>query len=333
MDREAFCTGGQGSGEFWTPPHSAGSFIGERTQEFCTVYNMVRVADYLFRFTGNATYLDYIEKNRYNGFLAQQNPLTGMPTYFLSLKSGSTKKWGSPTRDFWCCHGTMVQAQTIYPQLCYYQNIDEARIFVSQYIPSEGKFTIGGDKISIQQTVKMKSYNATALFDDNKDSQNSRWLLSFKVQANSEFTLSFRIPSWIAGKPSVTVNGNEIDVPGNCDKCGFLNIKKTWKNDEIIVYLPAAVTESVLSDMPEKTAVMEGPVVLAGLSDNDYGLKAPSGVSAVLRKAQEHTYTTFPWQQSTYRTVSQDKEITFIPLYEVTDQSYTIYWTKNKILL
>ena len=32
-ERETYCTGGQGSGEFWTPPHNAGQFIGERNQE------------------------------------------------------------------------------------------------------------------------------------------------------------------------------------------------------------------------------------------------------------------------------------------------------------
>lgn len=328
-DREAYCTGGQGAGEFWTPPRQLGAFIGERNQEFCTVYNMVRVADYLFRFTGNATYLDYIERNLYNGFLTQQNRFTGMPTYFLPFKSGSVKTWGSKTRDFWCCHGTMVQAQTIYPELCYYQAADEPRIYVSQYIPSEGNFTIGEDKVTIRQTVAMKYFNATALFDDNKDSQDSRWQIKFEVSGNSEFTLSLRIPSWIAGKPSVTVNGVEMDVPGNCDKCGFLNIKKTWKNEEVIVHLAAAVTESKLTDMPEKAAVMEGPIVLAGLSDNDYGLNAPAGIPSILRRAQEHTYSTFPWQQSTYRTVNQDREITFVPFYEVTDEKYTIYWTKK----
>lgn len=329
LDREAYCTGGQGAGEFWTPPHQAGSYIGERNQEFCTVYNMVRVADYLFRFTGNASYLDYIEKNLYNGFLAQQNKETGMPAYFLPMKAGSIKKWGSPTRDFWCCHGTMVQAQTLYPSLCYYQAEDEAHIYVSQYIPSEGNFLIGEDKVTITQTLAMKYYNDTALFDDSDKGQSSRWLIKFHVQANSEFTLSFRIPSWISGKPSVTVNGNEIDVPGNCDKCGFLNIKKTWKDEEVVVYLNAALTEASLSDMPEKAAVMEGPIVLAGLSDNDYGLKAPTGIPSVLRQAREHTYTSFPWQQSTYRTISQERETTFVPLYEITNEKYTLYWTKK----
>lgn len=328
-DRESYCTGGQGAGEFWTPPHQAGSFIGERNQEFCTVYNMVRVADYLFRYTGNAIYLDYIEKNLYNGFLAQQNKETGMPTYFLPLKSGSKKKWGSQTRDFWCCHGTMVQSQTIYPELCYYQSTEEPRIFVGQYIPSEGNFIIGEDKVKICQTVSMKYYNDTALFDDGDSSQNNRWQLKFTVKADSEFTLSLRIPNWIAGRPKVTVSGSEINIPENCDKCGFLNIKKIWKEDEIIVYLPAEIRETKLSDIPEKAALMEGPIVLAGISDNDYGIKAPAGIASVLRKSQEHTYSTFPWLQSNYKTISQEKETTFVPLYEITDEQYTVYWTKK----
>lgn len=132
-DRESFCTGGQNSGEFWIPPHKLGMFIGERTQEFCTVYNMVRLADYLYRFTGENEYLDYIEKNLYNGFLAQQNKFTGMPAYFLPMKSGSVKKWGSKTHDFWCCHGTTVQAHTVYPMLCWYEDTENDRLVVGQY--------------------------------------------------------------------------------------------------------------------------------------------------------------------------------------------------------
>lgn len=336
IDRESFCTGGQGSGEFWIAPGKVGSHIGDRTQEFCTVYNMIRVADYLFRFTGNAIYLDYIEKNLYNGVLAQQNKNSGMPDYFLSLKSGSKKEWGSKTNDFWCCHGTLIQANTIFPSLCYYQSEEERRVFVSQYIPSQAQFVFGDDKIEISQNLDMKYYNQPTLFDIGDSGQTSRWVMKFFVKADCDFTLSLRIPNWIAGKPTVIVNGNEIDVPSNCDKCGFLNISKNWKDSEILVYLPAALSEHSLSDAKDKVAFMEGPIVLAGLSDNDYVLRYPkkqdgtkADVSYVLKKITEHTYSTFPWLQSTYRTVLQDRETTFIPLYEVTDETYTVYWTKR----
>lgn len=31
------------------------------------------------------------------------------PGLFRKLLAGAHKKWGTKTRDFWCCHGTMVQ--------------------------------------------------------------------------------------------------------------------------------------------------------------------------------------------------------------------------------
>ena len=330
--RGYYCTGGQGAGEFWIPMQKTGTYMGERNQEFCTVYNMVRVADYLFKFSGNAKYLDYIEQNLYNGFLAQQNKFTGMPTYFLPMKSGGVKTWGSPKNDFWCCHGTMVQAQTIYQNLCYYQKEGENRIYVAQYIPSEAEIYFDEDKknkVVISQNVNMKYYDAQALFDDDQKSQDSRWLLRFTVKANCEFTLSFRIPNWIAERPTVTVNGTEIDIPTSCDKCGFLNIKKNWSDDEVIVYLPAALTTVSLPDKPEKVAFKEGPIVLAGISDNDYGIKISDNLEESFDPVKEHTYSTFPWLQSTYTTKNQDKETMFKPLYEVTDEKYTLYWSKK----
>jgi len=84
-DRGTFCTGGQNSGEIWCPPHEFAARLGDKTQEHCTVYNMIRLADYLFRWTGESSYADYIEKNFYNGILAAQNGTTGMVAYYLPL--------------------------------------------------------------------------------------------------------------------------------------------------------------------------------------------------------------------------------------------------------
>lgn len=320
-DHESYCTGGQGAGEFWTPPHNLASFIGERNQEFCTVYNMVRVADYLFKFTGNADCLDYIEKNLYNGFLAQQNKETGMPTYFLPLKSGSHKKWGTLTKDFWCCHGTMVQAQTIYPNLCYYKDNTKNQIILAQYIPSESEIEMNSQKIHITQNVNMKYYNDAAFFDDSKSEENNRWQLKVSVNAEKSFTLCVRIPSW-AKNFSIKINEKEINQ--NAEN-GFVNLQVNDGNSEIKIFLKAEITESSLSDAPEKVAFLEGPIVLAGLSDNNYGLKGKNP----FRAAEEHTYSTFPWQQSTYVTINQDRETTFVPLYEITNEVYTTYWTKK----
>ena len=325
-DRESFCTGGQNSGEFWVAPHKLGSFMGERTQEFCTVYNMVRLADYLFRFTGEAKYLDYIEKNLYNGFLAQQNKYTGMPAYFLPMKPGGVKKWGSKRHDFWCCHGTTVQAHTIYPMLCYYNDTENNRLVIAQYINSEYKYN---DSVTVTQSVDMKYYGGGAFFDEHDESSTSRWSLKININAKApeSFTLSLRVPEWVSGKAVISINGESIEA---AVENGFINITREWSEDVINLYLPAALTRSSLPDMPQLTAFSEGPVVLAALCDCDCGIAVEDGKpESALANIAEHTYSTFPWQQSCYRTINQPKNFELVPLYDITDEQYTVYLTKK----
>ncbi len=324
-ERGTYCTGGQNAGEYWVPPKMLGHFLGDRNQEFCTVYNMVRLAEYLYRFTGKAEYADYMEKNLYNGFLAQQNKDTGLPTYFLPFSAGARKKWGSKTRDFWCCYGTMVQAQTLYPALCYFEDREADRLVVSQYIPSKVIWGRGADAVEISQTTDMKYYNAQAFFDEKDESQMSRWLLKFTVRGSRHFTLSLRIPQWIKGAPEITVNGAALENPEITE--GYLNIERDWEEDELTVYFPAGLSLVNLPDMPEMAAVLEGPVVLAALSDSDRGLSVQGELEDTLMPRYEHTYSVFPWQQSTYQTRAQAQNIKFVPLYDVTDEQYTVYHT------
>lgn len=324
-DRGAYCTGGQNAGEYWIPPFKLGHYLSERNQEFCTVYNMIRLASYLYQWTGDTAYADYIELNLYNGVLAQQNRNTGMPTYFLPLKAGSKKKWGTKTRDFWCCYGTEVQAQTMYNSITYYET--DHRLIVSQYIPSEINWNCNQTQIRIKQTTDMKYYNDTALFDEKDDSQMSRWLLKFKVSADrkEQFTLSFRVPNWVQGVPEVSINQEEIaDV---LIENGYINLTKEWLEDEIILYLPAGLETSPLTDIPDTYAFMEGPIVLAGICDGERELEGnQEEPEEFLIPQYEHTYEMFPWKQSTYKTIHQEKNINFIPLYEVTDETYTVYF-------
>ncbi len=327
-DRGLYCTGGQNAGEYWTPPHMLGRFISEKNQEFCTVYNMVRTADYLYRWTADTDFSDFIELNLYNGFLAQHNKETGMPDYFLSLKAGSRKEWGTPTRDFWCCHGTMVQAQTLYPSLIYFENGD--RLIVNQYIPSELKWKANGTDVTFTQTVNMKFYNDLALFDERDESQMSRWFLKFAVTAEKaeDFTLSFRIPKWVKRVPEVTINGEvvtELDI-----RDGYLHMNRKWEKDEVFLFLPAGITTSALDDIPDTFALMEGPIVLAGECDEEQILYGDRNKpEEMLTPQYEHTYYLFPWKQGAYKTRNNSPCINFKPLYEITDETYTVYFKED----
>lgn len=327
-DRGMLCTSGSNSGEFWIPPFMQGQFLGDNDQEFCTVYNMARTAQYLFRWSGDVRYADYIERCLYNGFLAQQNPETGTPAYFLPLKAGSRKKWGSKTHDFWCCHGTMVQAQTLYPDLIYFEDAGADAIMVSQYIPSELRYHHGNADIRIEQTTDMRSYNSQVLFDEHGGGDMSRWSLKFKVYSSEpeEFTLSLRVPCWVSGKPVIVLNGQAVE---NTDiRNGWLRIRKQWSEDVLQILFPCKPVMQALPDMPELAAVVDGPIVLAGLTDCDCGLAGDfENPEEFLYPQIEHTYSTFPWKQNCYVTRNQPKNILFKPLYEITDEVYTVYFT------
>ena len=325
-ERGMFSTGGQNAGEFWIPPHLQGHFLGSNDQEFCTVYNMVRTASYLFKYTGEAQYADYIERCLYNGFLAQQNSQTGMPTYFLPLAAGSRKKWGSKRRDFWCCHGTMVQAQTLYPELIYYTG--ENRVVISQYIPSSFRTEMGGADFTIEQTTGMKYYNDQAFFDEKDDGQMSRWLLKFSVKCDKPagFTLSFRVPAWTNGAPEVEVNGEKITAPV---KDGYIDITTDWSDSTVQIFFPSKLRAETLPDMPELMSVVDGPIVLAGLTGSDCGIAGADKLEEQFMPQLEHTYGTFPWRQNSWRTRNQPQSVMFRPLYEITDEEYTVYFTKK----
>ena len=324
-DRGMFSTTGMNAGEFWVPPHMQGHFLGSSDQEFCTVYNMVRTASYLLKYTGEAQYADYIERALYNGFLAQQNAQTGMPAYFLPLGAGSCKKWGTKTRDFWCCHGTMVQAQTLYPELVWFTDGD--KITAAQYIPSEFTAEMNGANVTVSQTTGMKYYNDQAFFDEKDDGQMSRWLLKFSVKCDKpvRFTLSLRVPEWAKGV-ELEVNGKNTAAPV---KDGWLDITSDWQNDSVQVFFPSELRAETLPDMPELMSVVDGPIVLAGITGSDCGITGADKLNEQFMPQMEHTYGTFPWRQNSWRTRNQPQSVMFRPLYEVTDEEYTVYFTKK----
>jgi len=323
-DRESFCTGGQNAGEFWIPSHKLESFLGENNQEHCTVYNMIITANYLYQWSGDIKYADYIERNIYNGILAQQNPNTGMPAYFLPMgagfKKGGEKGWGTPTMDFWCCHGSVVQAQTRYAEYIYSES-NEALV-VNQYIPSTLDWEKNGVKVYLKQDFTAHDYGFKYA--------NDRWKMRFNIKTDSpvQFALQLRLPWWLKQKAIIKVN--DVQQPVGILN-GYHSINRVWNDDEITVEFPTEVYAEPLADSKNLVAFMEGPVVLAGICNNDLPLKGDiSNPSTILAPEYEHQYKLVNWKQSHYKTVNQDVNIRFIPLYEIIDEQYTIYFPVKK---
>ena len=322
--RGFFCTGGQTSGEVWTPMQSFNARLSDLTQEHCVVYNMIRLADFLFRWTGDASCGDYIERNRVNGLLAQQHPQTGMVSYFLPLRAGAKKDWSTPTHTFSCCLGTVVQANAHHVDYIYYEDADG--LSISQYILSRLTWRRGETDVtvSIELMHADQGYNCpTSRREPDHRPMADSYLIRVACDRPVEFTLRLRLPGWLSGPAGISLNDGAREsaapTPGR-----WHTIRRTWHNDTVRIDLPKALTTCPMPDAPEMVAFMEGPTVLAGLVDGERMLVGdPARPGEILTADDERR-----WDRwfARYRTRGQERNFRLVPLNEIDDQNYTVYF-------
>lgn len=313
--RGHYATGSQNAGEHWVPKGHLAEFAGENNQEHCTVYNLMRTADFLQCATGDVRYGDFIEQNLYNGILAQQHPYTGMVAYFLPMasgyKKGGEKGWGHPTMDFYCCHGSLVQAHNRYQEYIYYA--DAQGLTVSQYIPSALDWKYDGADVKITQDFAANNWN--------RDWDADRFKIDMTVKASKpvKFALNLRLPWWLDKKAQIEVDGKPVSVN---QLHGLLTIDREWSDSKISITFPDRFYTEPLEGT-DMVAFMEGPIVLAAESD-EVTLKGEP--SKIFTREHDQQYRTVRWLQSHYRSQGQDRLIRLKPLYEIADESYTIYF-------
>lgn len=75
-----------------------------------------------------------------------------------------------------------------------------------------------------------------------------------------------------------------------------------------------------------KVSFLDGPVVLAGLTAEERNLTGDPAHPATLLKTDRERNLSW-WNSGYYRTASIDRSFRFIPLYEVKDESYTVYFS------
>ena len=217
----------------------------------------------------------------------------------------------------------------MYPELIWYAAEDG--VTVSQYIPSEAKILLPSGNVRLNQRIHMKDYNNQVLFDEHGGGRVSRWSLRFTVASDAKkpWTLKLRVPQWCAGEPVLALNGESVQA---IQQNGFLEISRSWgEEDQLDVFFPSRVVFENLDGAEELVCAVDGPIVLAGLTDHDTGIQGDlNDPESILLPEQSHTYGAFVWTQNVYLTRKQKENFRMIPLYEVTDEKYTVYYTSIK---
>lgn len=128
----------------------------------------------------------------------------------MPLMQGAKKYWGSETNDIWCCHCTLVQANSMLHEHIFYMN--PTGITVAQNIPARVALQYSNVTISLEQT-EMQQTGGEMM----RDHAINRTVLSrphelmiklqMKVSEPAAFDLSVRVPDWSIGDIEICVNG------------------------------------------------------------------------------------------------------------------------------
>ena len=244
IDHHTFAPGCSSDKEHYFDPARFSKHVSGYTGETCCTYNMLKLSRHLFCWTADAAIADYYERALYNHILGQQDPQTGMVTYFLPLLSGSHKVYSTKENSFWCCVGSGFENHAKYGEAIYYHN--DKGIYVNLFIPSVVNWREKG--LTLRQETDFPAEETT--------------VLTIRAQNPVETTVYLRYPSWSKGV-KVFVNGKKIAVkqkPGS-----YIAITRLWKDgDRITADYPMCLRVETTPDNPQKGALVYGPVVLAG---------------------------------------------------------------------
>lgn len=232
IDHHTFAPGCSSDKEHYFDPARFSKHVSGYTGETCCTYNMLKLSRHLFCWTADAAIADYYERALYNHILGQQDPQTGMVTYFLPLLSGSHKVYSTKENSFWCCVGSGFENHAKYGEAIYYHN--DKGIYVNLFIPSVVNWREKG--LTLRQETDFPAEGTT--------------VLTIRAQNPVETTVYLRYPSWSKGV-KVFVNGKKIAVkqkPGS-----YIAITRLWKDgDRITADYPMCLRVETTPDNPQK---------------------------------------------------------------------------------
>src|SRR5215469_994835 len=322
VSERSYCTGGTSNHESWnTDPGVLAKELSTNTTEDCCAYNMMKLTRHRFGWNPDARLMDYYERLVFNHRLGTINPEDGTMMYYLPLASGYWKTFGKPYDSLWCCTGTGSEEYAKLTDTIYFH--DDDSLFVNLYVDSSLEWPEKG--LRFKQETKFPEQQGTTI--------------TVTAKNPTELGINLRVPYWSQGG-SVKING--ASLPAFSSPSSYLALHRVWKTgDKVELNLPMALHIDPMPDDPSIQAVMYGPLVLAGRFDQvskemlygDYEPKPGDQAKGpeIVADASKPTAWVEPdgKQPLTFRADGQSQELNLVPLYQIIDNRYAVYWKVN----
>ncbi|MCU1233521.1 MAG: hypothetical protein JWP63_1488 [Candidatus Solibacter sp.] len=278
-ETQQFASGGWGPKEAFVPPHEGklGDMLTATREHFetpCGCYAHMKLARYLLRFTGEPRYGDGLERVLYNTILGSIEPTNnGDYFYYSDYQAGAHK--GYYKKKWPCCSGTLVQGVADYATSIYFH--DSGGVYVNLFTPSEVRWK----NIRLIQSTQYPHADSVHFRVDTPKA--------------AEFALHLRIPAWLSGAASLSVNGKSVDIAAEPNT--FATVRRRWNpNDTLEMKLPWRDRTQAIDDRhPETVALMRGPLMMVAI-DPPAGtpeLTAPGLRLEPFYAVRSQTYTTY----------------------------------------
>lgn len=276
--------------------HTLSTEIGES----CVTHNTQKLSSYLFAHTGHPQYADKMLSMYWNAILPTQSATSGRVVYHLPLGSPRTKRY-LHEGDFYCCSGSGTEAFTRLNAHIYWHNDAADTLWVNQYVPSTLHWEQRG--VTLEQE------------GDFPRTQSATFTL--KTARRTSFAFNLLIPSW-AEDATVSINGKSypVEVTG---QPRYHTLHRRWRRgDTVQLHLQGGFRIHPLPGDCSTIALSYGPTVLAFIGSDEVVLPLTE------EQLLSHLHApSAPGEPFTLR--HGDKQYTLRPLFDVDDESYSVY--------
>jgi DUF1680 family protein len=253
-------TGNEGFGEAYVLPNVSAY------AETCAVLMFATLNHKLFLSSGDAKYIDVLERGIYNNALSGVST-TGDQFFYVnrlaSAGDGRDTRWTRASLE--CCPPNLVRFLAGMPGFIYAQD-DRRGIYVNLYVSSEAEFSVEQDRLSLATQSGMP--------------WDGRTTIRIAAPRPARAALKLRIPGWARNQPApgslyayaqpihrpteIAVNGRDVNAA--LDPLGYVTIDREWHDgDRVEMGFPFDVHEVTadarVADARGRVAVERGPIV------------------------------------------------------------------------